>query len=125
MPRHHPDLPGLPPPLPHPLSSGLASVQPGQNRPIIAAAHAIDTFLGNVPVGSGLIATSERYGATSTLLMGLHSPQHVRTFAANATLRPTDVPEGVHWIVTPRSMAVDIAGKIGRAACRERGCQYV
>lgn len=84
--------------------------QSGQNRPIIAAAHAIDTFLGNVPVGSGLIATSERYGATSTLLMGLHSPQYVRTFAANATLGPTDVPEGVRWIVAPRSMSVDIAG---------------
>lgn len=84
--------------------------QSGQNRPIIAAANAIDTFLGDVPVGSGLIATSDRYGATSTLLMALDTPQYVRTFAAHATLGPADVPEGVHWIVVPHSMGVDIAG---------------
>src|SRR3546814_18186418 len=80
--------------------------QSGQNRPIIAAAPAIDTFLGNVPVGSGLIATSARYGATSTLLMGLHSPQHGSTFAAHATSMPPEVPGGVTWIVTPRSMVI-------------------
>jgi len=94
----------------HAQMARWTAFQSGQNRPIVAAARAIDTFLGDVPVGSGLIATSERYGETSTLLMALDSPQYVRTFAGGATLGPTDVPDGVHWIVVPRSMAVDIAG---------------
>lgn len=82
----------------------------GYNLPIIAAARAIDSFLGDVPAGSGLIATSDRYGQTSTLLMGLDSPQYVRAFAADAMLGPSDIPEGVRWVVTPRSMGVDIEG---------------
>lgn len=84
--------------------------QSGQNRPIIEAAKAIDNFLGDVPVGSGLIATSDRYHDTSTLLMGLDSPQYVRAFALDARLGRADIPAGVHWIVVPRSMGVDIAG---------------
>ncbi|PKM08795.1 MAG: hypothetical protein CVV14_02935 [Gammaproteobacteria bacterium HGW-Gammaproteobacteria-4] len=94
----------------HAQMARWAAFQSGQNRPIIAAANAIDTFLGDVSVGSGLIATSDRYGATSTLLMALDTPQYVRTFAAHATLGPADVPEGVRWIVVPHSMGVDIAG---------------
>jgi len=82
----------------------------GHNRPIIEAATGIDMFLGDVPAGSGLIATSDRYGQTSTLLMGLDSPQYVRTFAVDARLTQSDIPEGVHWIVVPRSMGVDVAG---------------
>ncbi len=81
-----------------------------QNRPTVLAAEGINRFLGDVPVSSGLIATSDRYHQASTLLMGLDSPQYVRTFAADATLGPTDVPEGVHWLVVPRSMGVDVAG---------------
>lgn len=84
--------------------------QSEQIRPVVEAARAIGNFLDDVRVGSGLVATSERYGQTATLLMGLDKPQYVRAFAVDARLRRSDIPAGVHWIVVPRSMGVDIAG---------------
>lgn len=84
--------------------------QSAQTRPIVAASAAIKNYLGEVPAGSGLIATDDRYGKTSALLMALHSPQHVRTFPAAARLRRTDIPAGVGWVVAPKSMEVAIAG---------------
>lgn len=94
----------------HAQMSRWLTFQSEHGRPTFAAARAITKFMGDVPAGSGLIATSDRYGQTSTLLMGLDSPQYVRAFGADAKLERTDLPAGVSWIITPRSMHVDVIG---------------
>ncbi|MDR7100825.1 hypothetical protein J2X04_003206 [Lysobacter niabensis] len=73
------------------------------NRSTVAAADAIETYLGDAPTGSGLVLTLDRYGQAPYLLMGLDHPQFVRAASNGQVVAAKDIPAGVRWIVAPQA----------------------
>lgn len=80
------------------------------NRARVAAADAIEAYLGSAPVGSGLVVTYDRYGEAPFLLMGLDHLQHVKVLSKGQKLTEADVPSGVSWVVVPRDAEMRLPG---------------
>ncbi|HEY0661753.1 MAG TPA: glycosyltransferase family 39 protein [Lysobacter sp.] len=80
------------------------------NRPAVAAADAIESYLGDAPTGSGLVLTLDRYGQAPYLLMGLDHPQFVRTTTKGSTLSALELPPGIRWVVAPQSAQLVVPG---------------
>jgi len=80
------------------------------NKSAVAAADAIESYLGDAPAGSGLVLTLDRYGRAPYLLMGLDHPQFVRTTSQGATISAAEIPPGTRWIVAPIDAQLVIPG---------------
>jgi hypothetical protein len=74
----------------------------------IDAGNAVAAYLGERPAGSGMIATTDRWGQVTYLLAAIDSMQHVRMLHADETLRESTVPAGVQWIVVGSDIQVDL-----------------
>ena len=77
-------------------------------RQVLADGAAIRAFLGETAPGSGLIATSERFGQASYLLAALDTQQHVLELTPGTALSPQRLPQGIDWVVAPAAMEVQL-----------------
>jgi hypothetical protein len=84
--------------------------QSGEVRATYEAATAIKERLGDVPEGSGLVLTLDRYGQTSYLLMTFDRLQYVRSVEAGRAFTAAQIPDGVTWIVAPPTVKVAVVG---------------
>ena len=80
------------------------------NRATVAAADAIEAYLGSTPAGSGLVVTFDRYGEAPFLLMGFDHLQHVKALTKDQAVTDVDIPPGATWVVAPRDAVVDLPG---------------
>jgi len=81
--------------------------QSATSHAAIEPARAIQAFLGPGKAGDGLVLTQDRYGPTSSFLMGLRTLQHVRSYPATHLVTRAELPSGLKWVVAPEAMRVD------------------
>lgn len=74
----------------------------------IDSGNALVAYLGDRPVGSGMIVTTDRWGQVTYLLAAIDSLQHVRTVRPSDVLRESNLPPGVEWVVAASDIQVDL-----------------
>ncbi|MDZ4325781.1 MAG: hypothetical protein U1A73_12335 [Pseudomonas sp.] len=84
--------------------------QSATTRAYVDSANAIEHFLGQVPVGSGLVLTEDRYGQTSSFLMGFDTLQRVLTVPDGKRVGNRDLPADIGWVVAPADVDVELEG---------------
>lgn len=87
-----------------------AGSQSEVTRGNVEIADAVEEIVSTTPQGSGVIFTTDRYGQTSALLMGMDSAQYVRSVDPNFVVSAKELPTGVNWALVPKDIKVKLAG---------------
>jgi len=95
--------------LAHIQTGAWLASQSRYSQASIDAGNAIAVYLGEQSPGTGMIATTDRFGQASYLLASLDSLQYVRWVQGRETLRLVDLPGTVHWLIADEKVDVDIS----------------